>query len=90
LIFFFYLSLIITLAAAIAISPAYLLLFAVGIIMKMIPEYLVLSYGWKSLFKRENLSLFLLAELLHIPYIVICAIAGLFGNYKWKGRRLER
>jgi cellulose synthase/poly-beta-1,6-N-acetylglucosamine synthase-like glycosyltransferase len=90
LIFFFYLSLIISLAAAIAISPVYLLVFAIGIIMKMIPEYLVLSYGWKSLFKRENFTIFLLAEILHVPYIVICAVAGLFGNYKWKGRTLER
>jgi hypothetical protein len=46
--------------------------------------------GNKILFPGLKLRYFLLAELLQIPYILFSGIAGLFGNFTWKERKVKR
>jgi hypothetical protein len=43
-----------------------------------------------SLFSKTKTNIFIIAELLHIPYIIISGLSGIFGNYRWKGREIER
>ncbi len=90
LIFLFYLSLFAQLLLGIFYSSAFLIAFFVSFLLKIIIEYLVLKRGVKLLFDKSLLKYFLITELLHIPYILIFSIAGLFGNYKWKERTIKR
>ncbi len=68
----------------------YILLFAAGMSMKFIADFIVLKKGSRLLFKDFSPRYYFITQLLHIPYIVFSAIAGLFGNYSWKGRRVKR
>ena len=54
-----------------------------GITPKIIP------FG-KGKLRYFQIIYFTVAEALHIPYIIISGIAGIFGNYKWKGREIKR
>lgn len=68
-----------------------LLLFSafISFICKACIEYLVLRKGIGLIYDQLKISYFLLAELLHIPYIIIAVIAGAFGNLEWKNRKLN-
>jgi poly-beta-1,6-N-acetyl-D-glucosamine synthase len=90
LIFLFYTSLPVLLSAGILFSPKFLFLFAVLIISKIIAEFLLLKKGAKIIFGGINLKQFLVFELVQIPYIIIASIAGTFGNFKWKERKIKR
>lgn len=56
---------------------------------KIIMEYLILRKGISFLFNELKITYFILAELLHIPYIIIAVVSGTFGNYEWKNRKLS-
>jgi cellulose synthase/poly-beta-1,6-N-acetylglucosamine synthase-like glycosyltransferase len=90
LIFLFYLGLPFQFILAIVLSPLYLILFLESITVKLILEYLILKKGVGLLFDRKILKAFLLAELLHIPYIITAGFSGTFGNFIWKERKLKR
>jgi hypothetical protein len=51
---------------------------------------MILRKGIELLFIKNILDIFLIAEFLHIPYIIIAGLSGAFGNYQWKGRSLIR
>jgi len=53
-------------------------------------EFLIIKIGAEELFSIKILRPFILAEILHIPYIIIAGISGVFGNYLWKDRRIKR
>ncbi len=89
-IFLFYLGLISTFAAGIFYNHNFLLIFFIGFLLKILSEYLVLSRGQKLLFSKDLLKPFFQAEAFHIPYIIISGIAGTFGNYQWKSRKIKR
>lgn len=89
LIFLFYLGVIVQLFLGIFSNKIFLLSFAVSFLVKIIMDYLVVQKSSKKLFKKTNDSIFFTAEFLHIPYILISAISGLFGNYSWKGRKIK-
>lgn len=90
LIFFFYLSLTIELLVGIFFSLKFLFVFLISFFLKASAEFLVLKRGTNLLFEQEIMQPFILAEILHIPYIVIVAISGLFGNFTWKERKISR
>ncbi len=58
--------------------------------LKMLFEYLIVKEGKDFLFDKKLLRYFLIAELLHIPYIIFSALGGVSGNYVWKGRKVKR
>ena len=90
LIFFFYLSLPIQLVFSIFIPVKFLLLLIISILLKSFSEYLVLKKGTGLLFENKILRPFIFAEILHIPYIIISGISGIFGNFTWKNRTISR
>jgi hypothetical protein len=53
-------------------------------------EFLIIRTGAKQLFSSKILRPFIPAEILHIPYIIIAGISGIFGNYLWKDRKIKR
>ncbi len=90
LIFLFYLSLPAQLILGITLSPWFFITLSVAIIIKAFMEYLIIKTGAEKLFNIRILSPFLFAEILHIPYILIAGISGVFGNYLWKDRKIKR
>ena len=90
LILFFYLSLMILLGLSFFNVPLYLPIFLAVFLLKLLFEFLVMKKGTKLLFDIKILKYFLPAEILHIPYILISGIAGIFGNFEWKERKLSR
>lgn len=58
--------------------PAFILL------IKSALELVVLASGAQKFAKIHLLKTFLLAELLHIPYVVIFGALGQFGKFSWK------
>ncbi len=90
LIFLFYVGIVVQLLLGLFYNKIFLILFIVSYTAKIISEYFVLNTGAKGLFPKINIVTFLIAEVLHIPYIIISAVAGAFGNYKWKGREIKR
>jgi cellulose synthase/poly-beta-1,6-N-acetylglucosamine synthase-like glycosyltransferase len=90
LIYLFYLSLPFQLIIGIIISPIYLLTLAISLFLKVLFEYLVLKKGTDLLFDTKILRAFFPSQILHIPYIIIAGISGVFGNFTWKERKLSR
>ncbi len=62
----------------------------VAFIGKMLVDYFTLLSGAKLFKQRVPLFHYLIAEFLHVPYIVIAAAAGQFASMQWKGRRILR
>lgn len=90
LVFLFYLSLIVQPLLGIFYSSKFLISFLVCIAGKMILEFLILKRGVKILFEKEILKPFLIAEIIHIPYIILFGFFGSIGKFTWKGRTVKR
>ncbi|HED05658.1 MAG TPA: hypothetical protein ENI61_03110 [Ignavibacteria bacterium] len=90
LIFSFYAGLLLQLFLAVFINNIFYLTFIISLLIKIILEYLILRKGVKILFSKKILSKFWIAELLHVPYIIIAGISGALGNYEWKSRKIAR
>lgn len=90
LIFFFYLGLAVQVLFGFFISKIFFILFILSLLIKSFLEFLILRKGKKILFHRLKLRYFFLAELLQIPYIILSSVAGLFGNFTWKERKVKR
>ncbi len=90
LIYLFYLSFPTQLLLGMFYSNIFLITFLLSIVLKILFEFLVLKKGIKLLFTKKILDVFLLAEIVQIPYIIIAGISGVFGNYIWKNRKINR
>lgn len=90
LIFLFYLSLPAQVILGIMLSPLFFVTFLISLVLKALMEYLIIKTGASKLFSLEILKPFIPAEILHIPYILIAGISGVFGNYLWKDRKVKR
>lgn len=90
LIFLYYLSIPLQILGAFLVSNLFFFLVPISLILKFIIEYRIVIFAGKNLFNNIPEKVFLLAEFFHIPYIIISGIAGIFGNYKWKGRSIKR
>lgn len=90
LIFLFYLSLIIQPILGFVISTKFLVTFIISFFFKISAEYLVLKKGTDLLFDPRILKLFLITEILQVPYILVSGFMGMFGNLVWKERKIKR
>ncbi|MCP5063649.1 MAG: glycosyltransferase [Ignavibacteriae bacterium] len=90
LIFFFYIGLITQLFLGVFSDIIFLYSLKICFILKIIFEYLIVVREGKKLFGKHKIFHFIIAEFIHIPYILVAGISGIFGNYKWKGREIER
>lgn len=89
-IFLFYFGLLIQLLIAILYSWYFSLTFIFSFFFKIIVEYLIINIDSSYIFEKTRFNYFLLAEIFHVPYIIISSISGLFGNYIWKDRKIKR
>ena len=54
--------------------------------LKITGDALLTGYGALKSNKPCLLTFFPLAELFHIPYIIVVALKGFFGSFEWRGR----
>ncbi len=90
LIFLFYLSFVLLPVAAVILSIHYLYLFIFNLMMKIVFESRIMKKGTQLLYGKSLLKYLIISEVFQIPYIVIAGVSGLFGNYKWKNRKIKR
>ena len=90
LIFLFYLGLPTQIILGIFVDNIFYVSAILSILLKFISEYKIVQIDSKRLFPKTKSIYFLIAQLFHIPYIVISGISGIFGNYEWKGRAIKR
>ncbi len=90
MIFLFYLSIPLQMVFAVTWSWYFLLTAIFAASSKIIIEERIIRNGTSFLFQKKDKKYFYLAEVFHIPYIIISGISGLFGNYTWKKRKIRR
>lgn len=90
LIYLFYIGLVTQLVLGIFLSVYFAFTFLISFVLKILFEFSVLKRGSDILFGKKFLKLFPIAEILHVPYIIIAGISGAFGNFVWKNRTLNR
>lgn len=90
LIYLFYVGLLVQLVLGIFFSIYFVFSFIISFFLKALVEFLVLKKGSSVLFDKFFLSPFPIAEIIHLPYIIIAGISGAFGNFKWKNRTVKR
>lgn len=90
LIYLFYISFPVMLVLGISTDYFYLRLFWFAIILKSAFEFGILKNGEILFQHKVRKKLFAGGQFLHIPYIIIIPLLGLFGNYVWKERKLRR
>lgn len=90
LIYLFYVGLLVQLVLGIFFSIYFVFSFIISFFLKALVEFLVLKKGSNVLFDKFFLCPFPIAEIIHLPYIIIAGISGAFGNFKWKNRTVKR
>ncbi len=89
-IYLFYLGLLVGLPAW-PFVPALTPVLLPALALKLVPEAALLGRAaWHFGRARLFATYFLVSQLWQIPYIVVAATAGAWGNYEWKGRRVAR
>jgi len=90
MIYLFFLILPIQLLAGIFLNKYFILSAFITLLIKSFLEYRIIAIGKNILIDKLHTNSFVIAQLLHIPYIILAGLLGLFGNFKWKERKLER
>jgi cellulose synthase/poly-beta-1,6-N-acetylglucosamine synthase-like glycosyltransferase len=90
LIYMFYLSITTQLLLTILFSKLFLISLIFCLILKFVLEYKIISKGIDYLFKHDLMKYFLITELFQIIYLTLAGVSGIFGNFKWKDRKLSR
>ncbi len=57
--------------------------------MKAVSELFLLCRGARIFGRMDLLKTFPLWELIHVPYVALIGVAGLFGAHVWRGRRFS-
>lgn len=68
----------------------YMKLFFFSFILKILFDFIFLFTGLKIFGDRKSLLLLPIAEILHLPYILITPVLGTFGKFIWKGRYFKK
>jgi poly-beta-1,6-N-acetyl-D-glucosamine synthase len=89
LIFLFYLGIVLELLLILWGYLIFIYSIVCGLLIKIFLEYLIVKKGEDLLFDKNRKLIFLTAELFQIPYIVLVSIAGIFGSFKWKNRKIK-
>lgn len=55
--------------------------------LKILGDFPLVYAGIKNQGRKKLLFLFPLAEILHIPYILLVTVRGYFGTFEWSGRK---
>jgi cellulose synthase/poly-beta-1,6-N-acetylglucosamine synthase-like glycosyltransferase len=90
LIYLFFLSIIVQILLTIFCSQIFLLTLLLSLVIKFTFEYKIVNKGSDFLFEAGLIRYFAISELFQIVYITIAGLLGVFGNFKWKDRRLKR
>lgn len=90
LIYLYYISLPFQLAAGFILWPGFYLSFIISFLVKMTIEYMVIRKGSRLVNSGLAAHIFILAQLLHVPYIITAGIAGALGDFTWKSRTVSR
>ncbi|MGB2867179.1 MAG: glycosyltransferase [Bacteroidota bacterium] len=87
-----YLFFVSFLAATLSIPYEPGLALPVGIVFlgKIIADFFTLRAGARMLGEHVPTGYFLIAEVLHVPYVVVAAALGQLAPFRWKGRTLHR
>ncbi|HFE63519.1 MAG TPA: glycosyltransferase [Caldithrix sp.] len=85
-IYLFYLQTLFCLPAAVA-GFVDIRFFLIGILLKMVPEFLIILKALKVLNRLDLLSYFLLGEVFQVPYILYAGLMGFLHKYSWKDRK---
>ena len=88
-VFAFFVTLFLVALASIMLPELRLPLLGV-LVLKAIAEFTVLQTGARLFEMQFPLTYFVIAEIFHVPYIVIAASIGQVTSMRWKGRILER
>ena len=88
-LYLFFLSFTLT-VLLIPIESLLLLPVICAFIVKIIVDYFTLRSGARLFLQRIPIFYFIIAELLHVPYIVIAAAIGQISSLNWKGRKIKR
>lgn len=89
MLFAFFLVAFISSIVALTVSALWIPL-ATVIMVKAVIEWVVLQTGAQLFRQRVRGADFLIAELFHVPYIVLATVIGQFGSKSWKNRKLEQ
>jgi len=90
LIYFFYLSLIAQFVLGVTTNQIFFLSLMGSILFKFIYEFRILSEGKRKLFNDLSVKYLFVIEIFQIIYIIYAGVAGIFGNYLWKSRKIKR
>jgi cellulose synthase/poly-beta-1,6-N-acetylglucosamine synthase-like glycosyltransferase len=71
-------------------EPIFILPISIAFAGKMLADYFTLRSGARLFKQHLPIFYFLIAEVLHVPYIVIAAAIGQFSSMRWKGRTIRR
>jgi cellulose synthase/poly-beta-1,6-N-acetylglucosamine synthase-like glycosyltransferase len=87
-LFFFFLFLLVTFVGS--LFDAHLRMwFLISFAAKLVIDYSTLAKGAKLFQRRTAVLTFLIAEVFHVPYVVITAGLGQFISLEWKGRTIN-
>ena len=90
IIFLFYAGLLIQTFLALFMYPLLWLTLIISVFIKMSMEYYIIKKG-ESLFSiKTNILIFILTELMQVPYIILSVLNGLFGKFEWKDRKFKK
>lgn len=87
LVYLFYVGLTLQLILGIFGSELFLYSLLISLILKSVAEFQIIKHGIGFLFDRNILWILPLAEVLHIPYILISGISGIFKKPNMNNRK---
>lgn len=90
LIYLFYIGLIIQVYFSIFLSQYFILTLVASLLLKLFFEFRIVIKGKRILFPYLSLKTFIVAELFQVFYLIITGFAGVFGNLRWKERKIKR
>lgn len=90
MIYLFYLGIPLQIVLGFLYNPVFIVTAFITLLLKSFIEFIIINRGANFLFNRKLVLLFPVAEIMHIPYILVAGISGLFGNFTWKERKLKR
>jgi cellulose synthase/poly-beta-1,6-N-acetylglucosamine synthase-like glycosyltransferase len=90
LIYLFFLTFLIIAFYGLISETKFLPIAGVILLIKIFADFIVITSAKKLFLPDLKLDIFLLAEILHIPYLIITAASGALGSYEWKGRTIKR
>ena len=88
-LYIFFASMLLTLAFLFH-TPYLILPLVAAFGSKILVDYFTLRSGARFFLQRIPMFHFLIAEFLHVPYIVIAAAVGQIASIPWKGRTIRR